>query len=223
MPLNQEVIKSCRITLMVLILVLVLIVSVNAVCLGNPNNCPRTINTNLDLKKCVSSCIKDFKDKSKECDSNFSINAKKCRIDYSYCLNHAKDSTNKIQTRLNVNNCNSNYNYCRLLAVSIKNKCKNNISLYCNNKCIINSQNNQTNITLVNNSLFEDYNSTVGCDWRANITGYTLKCAGFEKGIYFDGNKCKYIHSCQIISNFPAGKRLLSDEECSICKNNSNN
>lgn len=68
---------------------------------------------------------------------------------------------------------------------------------------------------------FENYSSTVGCDWRAIITGYIPKCVGFEKGLYFDGNTCRYVHSCQIISNYPSNKRLLTEEECNICEKNS--
>ena len=59
----------------------------------------------------------------------------------------------------------------------------------------------------------------IGCNWRPNIVGNIPNCAGFEQGLYFDGDTCRYTHSCQIISNFPDGKRLLWEEECDKCLN----
>jgi len=191
---------------------------------------------NLNLRKCVSSCLRDSKNQTKSCDSNFRTDNKQCRTDYKNCLIQAKNSTNKTQIRLNINNCSLNYNHCISLKLSIKNECKNNIPLYCNNKCINPTIPNENNV---------DSDGKINCNWRPytdehgcySIFGnsyVTMRIGGknisrcvkgnLVLGFYFDGNKCRDADGFGVTGNFTLfnSKSGECEEKCLLPKDNGN-
>ncbi len=159
-----------------------------------------------DCRNEFRECMKIMQDEKITCKKNTLDEHKKCKEE---CKGENKtEGENKTCEHYYYSTCPS---YCEKRCVPSCPACLN-----CDGpgSCFTN-----LNLDEKNESLFEDYNSTVGCNWIPNITGKIPYCIVLEdNGLYFDGEQCQHFKNCDIISNYPEGKRLLWEDECNICK-----